>query len=466
MSIQKILIIIYYSFIKLKNFLIFTSIKVFYAFGIYIFFLDHYYLLLIHHLNTLNKNDTAKKISNFFILKKSNKIFNLMFLHAYFANIGDEFTSEKLNYIFLDYKKVISKILKVEKIIFITPEYYNKIGHFICVGFFIKAIKLNLINFDKIYIVGPKTNYNPSLLKSYLKHKEVKFVEREHLDKRIRDNLKNLTSYLDYSEVQGRVLPFEEFASFIMKCWGKNKNKKFFEISKKDHSDGEEFLKKYGLNIEKNWYTILHVRNNKHFALIRNSKINDFKKAIKHVTSKGGFVIRIGDNSMTPIKNMKNVIDLTHDKSSPKHFVFLFKYAKFFMLSVSGPGALSTFFDAPAIHLDCAPIYSILAKKNDFILPTMYYSKNKMMTFTQRFNSEYGRAASYGHLKKENIIVKPNSSNEILEATKEIYNCAIVNKQAIESKLTKKIKKEFIKKKINPLNISNVIEKKYKRFFS
>jgi hypothetical protein len=96
----------------------------------------------------------------------------------------------------------------------------------------------------------------------------------------------------------------------------------------------------------------------------------------------------------------------------------------------------------------------------------MYYSKNKMITFTQRFNSEYGRAVSYGHLKKENIIVKPNSSNEILEATKEIYNCAIVNKQAIESKLTKKIKKEFIKKKINPLNISNVIEKKYKRFFS
>jgi len=462
---KKVLKIIYYNSIKMKNYFVFSLIKLFYTFNIYVDFFENYYLLLIYNSNSTTNQKYSNKIANFFIQKKSKKIFNLMFLHAYFSNIGHGLVSDQLNFIFQEYKKIISRILNVDKKIYITPDYYHKIGHFACVGYFIKAIKLKLIDYDQIYIIGPAKSYNQSLLRNFLRFKEVKFLEKEELNKDILNNLNCLTSYLDFFELKNKKkVRLEEFCSIVSNKW-KKKNKEFFTISKKEHYDGIKFLKKFNIDINKKWFCILHVRDNRQFSKIRNSEIKKYKKAIEYITSQGGYVLRIGDRTMEALVNKEKFIDLTRINEFENHLIFLFKQARFFMVSVSGPGALSTLFNGPAIHLDCSPMYSILGKNKDFVLPRMYYRNNQLVSFFERLNTDLGKSVSLNYLKEKNINIKENTDDEILSATKEFFSKIKQNKQNKKSNLAKKISYEYKKKGINSLNIAKVIETKYKKFY-
>ncbi len=67
------------------------------------------------------------------------------------------------------------------------------------------------------------------------------------------------------------------------------------------------------------WFVGLHVRergfyNDKEEYTCRNGTIANYLPAIKEITSRGGWVVRLGDKSMTPLPPMERVIDYPHTK--------------------------------------------------------------------------------------------------------------------------------------------------------
>ena len=77
---------------------------------------------------------------------------------------------------------------------------------------------------------------------------------------------------------------------------------------------GAEFLKKVGLN-KNSWFVTLHVRedNNKNTSEnFRNSNPFNYIKAIKKITSNGGFVFRMGDKNSSMFPKMENFYDYAH----------------------------------------------------------------------------------------------------------------------------------------------------------
>jgi putative glycosyltransferase (TIGR04372 family) len=93
---------------------------------------------------------------------------------------------------------------------------------------------------------------------------------------------------------------------------------------------------------ENDWYVCLHVRengfrNDKDRREYRNSNIRNYIKAIREITLRGGWVIRMGDNTMTRLPKMERVIDypFTYHKSDLNDLL-LIKYCYFYIGNQSG----------------------------------------------------------------------------------------------------------------------------------
>ena len=116
-----------------------------------------------------------------------------------------------------------------------------------------------------------------------------------------------------------------------------NSINKFSLESVLEHNWSEKFSKKIDFNISLNgnvcdgyehekigipknsWFVCLHVResgfrSDKGRRDYRNSNILNYIPAINEITSRGGWVVRLGDNTMTPLPTMENVIDYPFTK--------------------------------------------------------------------------------------------------------------------------------------------------------
>ena len=61
------------------------------------------------------------------------------------------------------------------------------------------------------------------------------------------------------------------------------------------------------------WFVALHVREDGDLDY-RNSSIGNYPDAIRVITRAGGWVVRLGDASMTPMPDMERVIDYAHSR--------------------------------------------------------------------------------------------------------------------------------------------------------
>jgi putative glycosyltransferase (TIGR04372 family) len=98
------------------------------------------------------------------------------------------------------------------------------------------------------------------------------------------------------------------------------------------------------------WFVCLHVRESgfrgdKGRRDYRNANILNYMPAIKEITSKGGWVVRIGDNTMTPLPSMEKVIDYPFTKFKSDFIdLCLIKNCLFYIGSQSGPYEVAKLF--------------------------------------------------------------------------------------------------------------------------
>ena len=176
---------------------------------------------------------------------------------------------------------------------------------------------------------------------------------------------------------------------------------------------GKKFLNKLGLT-KNDWYVCLHVREKKNQNEMRNSKIKDYYPAIKYITERGGFVIRIGDSTSPGIPKMNNVIDYTKIKNrNPLMDLVIISECKYILGTSSGPNMVAHLFNRPVLGSNLTEWSHSISFCKFSILKHFYSKKEKkILSITEMLKEPYHiqRLGNYPH---EDYNLIDNSPEEI-----------------------------------------------------
>lgn len=253
-----------------------------------------------------------------------------------------------------------------------------------------------------------------------------------------------------------------------------------FDISIQSLSKQQVLELVYQLGIPPNaWFVCLHVResgfrNDKGRREYRNSNINSYIPAINHITSNGGWVVRMGDDSMSKLPNLKNVIDYPHTSfKSELMDLVLIKLCYFFIGCQSGIFDVAKLFNKPVLlvnminwtfggplHYQDRGILKHLYSKNKkryLSINEMYTSDWSVQNINSTINSDYSFA--------------DNTEQEIFDAVNEYYKLlsddffepSIIQKSAAKELKTYS-KQIVITNRLAPNSIMNDQEEMIEKF--
>jgi len=148
----------------------------------------------------------------------------------------------------------------------------------------------------------------------------------------------------------------------IWNLWEKTGAGPLLKLRDDHHAKGQEFLRRHGAP-EGTWFAGLHIREpgyhqetGRSYNRHRNSCLEDYFPAIKAITDRGGWVVRTGDPTMTPLPAMAQVIDYAVATERAEELdVFFCAAAKFMVAGLSGGMAVANVFGTPVLGVDMFP---------------------------------------------------------------------------------------------------------------
>jgi putative glycosyltransferase (TIGR04372 family) len=198
------------------------------------------------------------------------------------------------------------------------------------------------------------------------------------------------------------------------------------------------------IGIPKNsWFVCLHVRGtgfrgDKGRRNFRNPNILNYIPAIKEITSRGGWVVRMGDNTMTPLPCMQNLIDYPFTKHKSEFMdLCLLQNCRFFVGNPSGISEVAQLLhkDVLATNIynwrlenghqrDRGILMHVYSKKEE-----RYLSIKELFTLDLRTKID----KTYGILSDDYTFIE-NSAEEISKAVLEYMNLLSNNNWSLTSK--------------------------------
>jgi putative glycosyltransferase (TIGR04372 family) len=150
---------------------------------------------------------------------------------------------------------------------------------------------------------------------------------------------------------------------------------------------------------EKAWFVALHVRESRwdarHAGLhgIRNADISTYLPAIAEITRRGGWVIRLGDPSMTPLPPLPNVIDYAHSAMRADWMdIFILARCQFMIGTTSGPNFVPPIYGRPCVLTNWWPPAGRPWHASDIFVPKMprKLSDGRYLTLSEMLREPFG----------------------------------------------------------------------------
>ena len=162
-------------------------------------------------------------------------------------------------------------------------------------------------------------------------------------------------------------------------------------LNKANLLKAERFRTQMGIPLS-DWFVCLHVReggyhNDFSSQEIRNASIQNYTEGINAINDAGGWVVRIGDSTMSPIVKKERVIDYPHTRfKSELMDIYLVSECRFYVGTNSGPADVATLFKKPTILVNasdwgnCFPV-----RKGDLFIPKRIFSHplNRYLSITE-----------------------------------------------------------------------------------
>lgn len=229
------------------------------------------------------------------------------------------------------------------------------------------------------------------------------------------------SSYINNSE--GSQLAYQ-----VNQSWGYRPP--ILTLTEEDNRFGDDQLAKLGIP-QGAWFACIHAREGG-FSPVdevlhahRNGKIDYLIPAIEEVTRRGGWVIRLGDPTMVPLRPMQNVIDYAHHSlRSARLDVILCAKARFILGNTSGIFLVGSVFGTPSALVNMIPMPTLGFIKSDLSIPKLYRlgSKDRYLSFQEVMSSPISTHRYASLYEKSKITVEENSPEDILDITIEMLD--------------------------------------------
>ena len=212
--------------------------------------------------------------------------------------------------------------------------------------------------------------------------------------------------------------------SLIQERWETENRSPLLVLRDSDDERGRQRLEQLGVPVD-SWFISLHVREGKTVSRgARDADITAYYKAIESVTTRGGWVIRMGDPSMTPLPSIPKVIDYAHSQLRVDWMdIFLWARCRFFIGTQSGPAWVPPTFGVPCV----ATNWTFLCRRwfgQDLFIPKLLWSEkeNRYLTFAESLTSSVGVAESLDYFNSQGIRITDNTPEEINDVVIEMMD--------------------------------------------
>ena len=213
-----------------------------------------------------------------------------------------------------------------------------------------------------------------------------------------------------YGYATDNIYDYEKIKEFVVNNW-RPKGVSIRLSIKSELNAIKELKESFGMT-KNDWYVCLHVRESgfrgdEGRRDYRNSNINNYIKGVQEVVSRGGWVIRMGDNKMTKLPIMDRVIDYPFTSCrSDMNDLLLIKYCSFYIGAQSGILDVANLFSKNVLIINmidwsASGLYGSFSRG----LPKHWYSKKekKYIPFKWMFENSVGFITDEYAMWKNNI---------------------------------------------------------------
>lgn len=175
------------------------------------------------------------------------------------------------------------------------------------------------------------------------------------------------------------------------------------------------------------WFVCLHVREpgfhrDAHRDPCRNASIRNYLEGIRVITKAGGWVVRIGDPTMSPLPPLWHVVDYVHTPwYSALMDLYLISQCRFLVGTNSGPQIVARLFQKRELLVNvCEWIYTYPLRQGDRHLLKHVYSKSRgrSLSLQEVFEAPLD-CLYYFFTETSDYSLEENTSEEICDAVRE-----------------------------------------------
>jgi len=228
----------------------------------------------------------------------------------------------------------------------------------------------------------------------------------------------------------GSAAPCEIVAPKVEIEWQAQGRGPLLELSEFDFERGWNALEARGVP-RGAWFVCVHARepgynNETQFsnptAYYRNAQISSFQMAIEHIVASGGWVIRMGDPSMTPLPPLPNVIDYARSEMKSDWMdIFLCSQCRFFLGTLSGAINLPSIFGRPCATTNWITFRGLPNYPGDLFIMKNFWSDKEQRYLSWKEASQPPYVCSMDdRLWELGLRMEDNSPEEIRDLAQEM----------------------------------------------
>ncbi|MEO8040818.1 MAG: TIGR04372 family glycosyltransferase [Betaproteobacteria bacterium] len=236
--------------------------------------------------------------------------------------------------------------------------------------------------------------------------------------------------FWEYEFPDGAILTYTHGAARIQQQWEAEDRAPLLRLTDEQHRAVAALLAQ--LEVPRGtWFACVHVREagfhrrwNAKYPSARDARVEDYLPAIKRITDRGGWVVRMGDRSMTPLPPLDRVVDYAHSPFKCEiGDVLLAASARFLLGTNSGFATIPGIYSVPSVLTNWVPIALPLWFGRDLMVPKMLWhtTERRYLDFRELFSTSLGALQNDFDFPAE-IEVRDNAPEEIEVAVIELMD--------------------------------------------
>jgi putative glycosyltransferase (TIGR04372 family) len=228
---------------------------------------------------------------------------------------------------------------------------------------------------------------------------------------------------------QGRTRWYAPWGAAVQRAWRDQERGPLLDLTSEEEPFRVTMEQAFGLPRDA-WFVLLHVREpgfhgnwHKKHAGTRNADVATYSAAIQYVLDAGGWVVRAGDPSMTPLAPRERVIDYaTSPLRSHELDVLLCATCRFFVGTNSGFSLIPPLFGKRCALTNWSPLAIPNWFPDDVYIPKLVRNRvtGDLLTLEEMFSSPAGWSQFARDFEQE-VEILENSSDDILAAVRELH---------------------------------------------